>query len=176
MSAYPIEILHTLRAMTRARQSLLSPAVLRSRVGLLDVDENLHMNNARYTELMNRGRMDLAARSGLLSLLLRRRLGFVVGAVSVRYRKEMRLGQAFELRTAVLHWDHRWTTFEQRFVVDGRVRAVGLACGKIRGDRGFVPAEEVLRALGEEPPPAPEIPDHLAAWFRWQEREKGRLP
>src|SRR5512134_3012676 len=69
-----------------------------------DLDLNLHMNNARYLSLMDLGRVDLLGRHGLLRLAFRSRWIPVLGAVSIRYARPLRLWQRYELCTRIIGW------------------------------------------------------------------------
>ena len=176
MSSFPIQVARTLIAFAKPSQSLLEPSILQLRVGLADLDENLHMNNARYFDHMNRARMELAARTGMLAYMFRNKMSFLAGAVSLRFRKDLAYRQRYELHTQTAYWDEDWVVFEQRFMVDGRARAVGLARGQIRNAQGRVRPVDFLGMMGEQVPERPRLQPHVEAWFAWLSAEKGRLP
>ena len=60
---------------------ILDEDLIRMRVWPNDIDINLHMNNGRYLNIMDYGRMHLLARTRLLEHILRSRWMPMVGAV-----------------------------------------------------------------------------------------------
>lgn len=127
----------------------LGTAVLTFRVLPTDLDFNLHMNNARYLSLMDLGRVDLLNRLGLLRLAFRGHWFPVLGAVSVRYHRPLRLWQRVSLSTRILGWDEKWFYLEQRFEREGKPIATAEVKALVRGPAGSIPTEQVLSAVGE---------------------------
>ena len=64
-----------------------------------DLDTSLHLNNGRYWTLMDLGRTDLMLGSGLWRAVLRQRWTPVVSAGQIRFRRELRPFQTFDLET-----------------------------------------------------------------------------
>ena len=62
---------------------------LRMHVWPNDIDFNLHLNNARYLNIMDYARTHLLARTGLLEHVLRSRWQPMVGAVWMTYRRSL---------------------------------------------------------------------------------------
>ena len=97
-----INRLRLARVLVRAAAHGITPtteSVLDLRVGLADLDMNLHMNNARYLSAMDVGRWDLTVRSGLLVEAVRRRMQPVVVDLDIKFRRELRPGARFALVT-----------------------------------------------------------------------------
>ena len=79
------------------RLGVLEEDTLRMRVWPNDIDFNLHLNNARYLNLMDYGRTHLLARTGLLRPVLQARYAAMVGAGWVTYRRSLPVFAEFEL-------------------------------------------------------------------------------
>ncbi len=95
------------------------------RVVLLDVSLS-HMNNARYLRECDFARFSLYTRNGVFKAVRALGANMVVGASTIRYRRPLCVGEAFELRSRIVTWDEKSFYLEQRFVSckDGMVSAV----------------------------------------------------
>ena len=138
-----------LRALAYRRGSFppLAEARLAFRVLPNDLDFNLHMNNARYLSLMDLGRVDLLNHLGLLRLAFRGRWFPVLGTVTIRYHRPLKLFDRFDLITRILGWDEKWFYLEQRFEREGKPIATARAAGLLRRAEGSIPTGEVLGML-----------------------------
>uniref|UniRef100_A0A8C7RN96 Protein THEM6 n=1 Tax=Oncorhynchus mykiss TaxID=8022 RepID=A0A8C7RN96_ONCMY len=85
------------------------------RVLLHDIDLG-HMNNARYLRECDFARFSLYSRNGVFKACRALRATMVVGATTIRLRRALCLGEAFELRTRIMVWDEKAFYLEQRFV------------------------------------------------------------
>jgi len=112
----------------------LDEARLALRVWPTDLDPYLHLNNGRYLTLMDIGRLDLVARSGMLAEWLRRRF------------------ERFEIATRIASWEGKWFEVAQRFERAGVVHAEASVRGQVRSRAGAVPFADVLAALGVHAP------------------------
>ncbi len=129
----------------------------------MDIDFNLHLNNARYLNAMDYGRMRLLARSGLFDSFLRSGWKAVVGAVWMTYRRSLPLFARYELATRLVCWDERWFYMEQTFTRAGALCAVGWVKGALlEGDR-IVSPDRIIRSVapGVASPP---LPENFLAW------------
>jgi len=151
-------------AMRGPKLSALDELRLRLRVSPGDV-ELTRMNDGRYVTLMDLGRVGLALRCGLLPAMVRKRWTPLVGAVSIRYRRSLRIGQAFELATRVLAFDERFWYFDQRFEDAGQVYASAIVKALFFGPRGPVPSREMLAAAGMPELESPPIPAAVRSWL-----------
>lgn len=149
-------------ALFGAPVGLLDASRLSFRVWPTDLDPNIHMNNARYLALMDLGRVDLMARSGLLRMALKRRWQPVLGGSAIRYRRPLRPFQRFTLATRLLSWDDKWLYIEHRVETAGGLAAVAVVKGLFLGPGGPVPTADILAAHGPVPPTAP--PAWATAW------------
>lgn len=147
-------------------QHLLDPSITRLRVRPGDLDLYLHVNNGVYLQMMDVARSNLLADLGAFDGLARRGWYPVVAASTVTYRRSLRLGERFDIRTQVIGWDQRVVYLEQVFTRRGELVARGIVAGRFlsrAGDR--IPAPEVAEALGHDPQ-SPGLPDDVAAWAR----------
>lgn len=146
------------QATTGRRLGPLDEGVVRFRVWPGDLDTNRHLNNGRYLTLMDLGRFDLVARTGLMGPMLRHKWYPVVGAVTMRFRRSLDPFQRYELRTRILGWDDRAIWLGQSFVRGGAVHASGAVRGVFLGPEGRVPTQRIvdLIAPGLVAPPLPE--------------------
>jgi acyl-CoA thioesterase FadM len=137
-----------IRALFKPRMATLDTSILRFRVLPNDLDLNRHMNNGRYLSIMDLGRIDLMTRIGLFTLARKNRWLPVVGTVHMRYRRPLKLFQAFELQTRIVYWDEKWVFIEQAMISRGKICALGTVQGLIRAKDGNVPTSFIMRELG----------------------------
>lgn len=148
-------------------------SVLGFRVWFHDLDTSLHMNNGRYLTVMDLGRLDMMARSGLLRAALRHGWTPIASSIKIRYRREMRLFERFRLETRLAAWDDEFVVMEQVFILAsgpraGQVAAHALFKGGLydRTARAFIPITRLFEEVGESaesPPLTPEIEAFLHA-------------
>ncbi|UVL38304.1 thioesterase family protein [Pseudomonas sp. B21-040] len=135
----------------------MATTVIRLRVWPLDLDLNRHVTNGRYFTLADLGRMDYVLRSGAFRVALRNKAVPIVGDTWGKFRRELKLFEAFEIHTRMLGWDDKWSFMEHRFVSKGRVIGVVVMRGVFRAGKGTVAPGEFARELGldEQSPPMP---------------------
>jgi acyl-CoA thioesterase FadM len=150
-------------AFFRPRLALTDESRLQFRVWPNDLDINVHMNNARYLALMDLGRLDLIARSGMWRPVLRRHWQAVIGGALVRYRRPLKPFQRFTLRSRLLCWDERWIYIEHRIEADGVPACLTLVRGAFLSGGAIVPPAEVAAAAGFAGG-APEVPAWVSQW------------
>lgn len=133
-----------------------------------DLDFNFHMNNGRYLTIMDLGRVDMMARTGIAGTVLKRRWMPVVTGVTIRYRRSLGLFRRFHLETRLAGWDEHFLFLDQRFVIaDGPDAGTEAASARVRAtfvDRGRtppkVPVAELFALLGLDPAlPSPPLAD-----------------
>ncbi|HTA17156.1 MAG TPA: acyl-CoA thioesterase [bacterium] len=154
-----------LGSLSKPRRSLLADSVLKLRVWPSDLDLNLHLNNARYLNFMDLGRVDLLLAGGL-GFWERRGRQPLVALSFCRYFKPLGPFQSFEVHTRLLGLDEKWFYFEQRFMREGRLHALGAVKGLIVDKNGPVPTRDLFGAVGLEPPVSPELPGWMLEWLR----------
>jgi acyl-CoA thioesterase FadM len=145
--------------------------VLRMRVGLQDIDFNLHLNNARYLSFMDYGRVHLMARTGILTPVLAEKWAPLVGSVSITYRRSLALFAPFTLTSRTLCWDEKWFYMEQVFRAREGLVAIAWVKGLFRAKEGNVAPQRIVDVIASatSSPPVPE------ALERWNDLTKGKL-
>lgn len=138
-----------------------------------DLDPSLHMNNGRYLQIMDLGRLDLLMRSGLGGAVWRQGWTPVANAAAVRFRRELRLFDRYRLETRVVGWLDRAVLMEQTFVFtsgerEGQVSARALFKGALydRKAQRYVPVAQMMEMIGSTAPSpefAPDVQAFLAA-------------
>ena len=136
---------------------------LRLRVLPNDIDINLHLNNARYLNLMDYARTHMLARTKLLEHIIHSRWQPLVGAVWITYRRSLPLFSAFSITTRMVCWDERWFYIEQTFTGSKGLAAVGWVKGILRDNKGSVDPQSAIEGIapGLVSPPMPAA---IAAW------------
>ena len=156
-------MLMLLRRPWRKTVNGLDTTVVKMRVWPLDLDFNRHVTNGRYFTMADVGRMDYVLRSGAFRVALRHKAVPIVGDVWGKFRRELRLFEAFEIHSRMLGWDDKWVFMEHSFVRNGRVLGVVIMRGVFRSAKGLVHPQEFIRAMNLDPQ-SPELPDWLTNW------------
>lgn len=155
---------------TRGRRSRDPFAVTTVRARALpnDLDLNGHVNNGRLMTYIDFGRIDWLYRIGALGLAYRRRFIPVIGDISVRYLRPLRVFERFHVESRILGWNAQWAYFEHRLVrPDGRVILVLVNRGKFWSRRqGTLPVAEVIAGIGFAGVESPELPPWVQSWVR----------
>jgi acyl-CoA thioesterase FadM len=142
------------------RLGALEADVVALRVWPNDIDFNFHLNNARYLNVMDYGRMRLLARAGLLTPVLKARWAPLVGGVWITYRRSLAVWARYTLATRLVCWDERWFYMEQTFTGKDGLAAVGWVKGALHDPaaRAVVEPQRILDMAqpGLKSPPVPE--------------------
>jgi acyl-CoA thioesterase FadM len=146
----------------------LETDTLKLRVWPNDIDFNFHLNNARYLNVMDYGRIHLLARTGLLGPVLKARWTPVVGGVWITYRRSLGLWARYQLATRLVSWDERWFYFEQTFTSGEGLIAVGWVKGALLDRSGAVAPQQIIELIapGILSPPLSESIQTLNALTR----------
>jgi acyl-CoA thioesterase FadM len=136
----------------------LATDTLDLRVWPNDIDFNFHLNNARYLNVMDYGRIHLLARAGMLNAVLKARWVPLVGAVWITYRRSLPLWARYQLATRLVCWDNRWFYMEQTFTGREGLAAIGWVKGALRDKSGTVDPQQIMDLVhpGIVSPPLPE--------------------
>lgn len=129
------------------------------RVWPWDVDAFLHMNNGRYSQIMDVARIDWMRRSRILDAIVKNRWGGLLGGSLIRFRRSLKPFQRYRVWTEVVSWDTRWFYLEHRFeTLDGKMVALGLTRAGLQEGSRWVNTERVVDAVvpGLKSPPHPE--------------------
>ncbi|MHB8872224.1 MAG: acyl-CoA thioesterase [Myxococcaceae bacterium] len=153
--------------LVRDRVLVLDEVRMPMRVWPQDIDTYVHVNNGVYLTLMDQGRLEWTVRTGVGRQMLRRGWKPVLGAATVRFRRELRAFERFELVTRVAAFDEKWLYFAQRFEREGVVHADAFVKIVTKKAGVTVPPEEILAAVGPAVAP-PQIPEALSLWMASQ--------
>jgi acyl-CoA thioesterase FadM len=164
-----LAIRHRIRPFPRIR--LFDEDVLPMRVGIGDIDFNLHLNNARYLSFMDYGRVHLMAATGILTPVLLEKWTPLVGSISITYRRSLDLFAPFTLSTRVLCWDDRWFYMEQVFRSREGLVAIAWVKGLFRAKDGNVPPQRIVDSIAPGTT-SPSVPEALE---QWNNLTKGKL-
>lgn len=144
------------RVYPTALRAVLSPAldrvsVLHRRVGLNEIDANLHMNQAVYAEVFEIGRAHWFAGTRVWSDWRRQGINPVVGRQTLTYRRELAPLQRYRLETRAVGVEGRLLMLQGFIAVGDRVHTrcdVGLLLvgpdGVLDGDAVRVAADAVI--------------------------------
>ena len=142
------------------------------RVHLHDSDLNFHMNNGRYLTIMDLGRIDLALRTKIGSLVLKYRWMPVANAVMIRFRREIPSFEPFRLTTRILGWNETHVVIEQVFTFTkgeraGHVAAHALFRGAFydRKAKSYVMTERLITSLTDEAVERPTLTPEVEAFL-----------
>ena len=156
-----------LKGLKAPRLKPLDESRISMRVWPNDLDLNLHMNNGRYLSIMDLGRVDLMARTGILRLMVKNRWRPMVGSAFIRFRRGLRPFSRYDLVTRILCWDEKWFFMEQRFEQGGEVCASAYVKGLFVGPRDKVGTAELAQAVGHQDG-SPPMPETIRAWREWE--------
>jgi YbgC/YbaW family acyl-CoA thioester hydrolase len=135
------------------------------RVGLADIDFNMHINNARYMVFMERARWDHPVQTASWDLMLKEKLNFIVAGIEMGYIREIRLGARFEVESRYLGWDDKYVYLEQRFLVKDKIYAYGLVKGVFLQRGKLAKPDHAGKILGITHAPD-ALPEHMELWKR----------
>lgn len=130
-----------------------------------DIDFWMELNNGRTLTLYDLGRIPLAVRIGLGSVLRREKWGLTIAGASVRYRRRVRMFERIEMRSRAICWDDRFLYLEQSMWRQGGDCASHvLYRSAVTGRDGIVSPATLAARLGlnEASPP---MPDWVSAWI-----------
>ena len=151
------------RKKTISPKPFMDPVRRRFRVGLRDIDFNMHINNSRYMVFMERARWDHPVQTNTWDVMLKQKLNFIVAGIEMGYIREIRLGKTFDVETRYLGWDEKYFYLEQRFIADGKIHAYGLVKAIFLQQGKKTDPDQVASILGINPASDP-LPEHMILW------------
>jgi len=164
---YPIVrlIKEILKARRQPKIALTGTHVSHHRCWPWDIDMFLELNNGRSLTMYDLGRIPLASRVGLDTVLVKNRWGLTMAGVSVRWRARIKTFQRFEIRSRALGWDDKFIYLDQTmWLADGRCAGQALNRSAVTDRAGLVPPEKIMSAMGRAEP-SPPLPPWVAAWI-----------
>lgn len=131
-----------------------------------DLDLNLHVNNGRLMTYIDFGRIDWLWRVGALQQAWRQRFIPVIGDISVRYLKPLKMFERFTIESRVLGWDAKWAYFEHRLLkANGEVVLLLVNRGLFwKRGIGSMPVAEVIASCGFVDLHSPVLPAWVQTW------------
>lgn len=121
---------------------------LRFRVSPLDIDYNLHMNNAKYLTAMELTRIALMKRAGLVGMALRNRWVFANAAQQTAFFLPLKALDRYTVSCRVFHVDADWLFLKQQVRRSGRLAATGLFKMAVRRGRERLSPLDIAGRLG----------------------------
>jgi acyl-CoA thioesterase FadM len=124
----------------------------------MDIDRNIHLNNARYMMLADVGRIDIFYRSGLFQFWRKHGWTPMMGGIQTAFLREVRLWKRFEIVTTIETWDQTQMIGRHRFMLeDGRTAAIILTTVGVYDPaaKRFMPIGEMFDQLGHTGQPRP---------------------
>lgn len=142
---------------------LLDPVSMEFRVGLFDLDLNLHLNNAKYLKFMDRCRLEHSVCTGLLDHMIRARCHAVVANMEISFVREIRPYQHFEVHTRILGWDEKYIYYDQRFESQQKLHTHALLrLVNLYGGKSISPqAMQEITGLNQT---SPALPEYVQQW------------
>jgi YbgC/YbaW family acyl-CoA thioester hydrolase len=105
MFRYHLRLIWIFLRYLRAGRPRAAASTLVFRASWFDCDALGHINNARYLEYFDAGRVDLLLRNGVFKDGKQNGYHLLVGGTTVRYRREVRWGKRFRLESAFARLD-----------------------------------------------------------------------
>ena len=152
-----------LSIFTKPKHNFLDTVSKSYRVLPQHIDFNMHINNAKYLNFLERGRWDHSLQTGSFNQLIRNGYNFIVAGIDIGYIRELNLFQAFDVETNYVGWDEKYFYLEQRCTVNGKIHSYALVKAVyLKKGKPVVPAK-VLKAVGLELDDV-KMPEHMSLW------------
>ena len=148
MQLYFRLILVLFKAWIGKKTTIFKPIELPLTVLPLDLDVNRHMNNARYLALMDLGRIDFMARTGIMMKALKVHWAPVVANININFYKSLDPWQKFVLVTQMESYDEKYFYMTQKFFRGDVLCAEAQVKGLFLNREGKLPPEEVVVQTG----------------------------
>lgn len=149
----------------RSRCSIFGPVDTQLRVYPNDLDLLLHVNNGVYLTYADLGRTDLMMRSDTLQKIQKKRWYPVAAGATIEYRKSLKLGQLFTIRTRVLGWDDKSVYLEQKFIRNNVTVAKAMIDARFIASTGKRVDMDDIVELFDVDRASPELPQALRLWI-----------
>ncbi|OQR81250.1 hypothetical protein ACHHYP_16610 [Achlya hypogyna] len=150
------------------------PSIWKTRIGFIDTDLNVHLNNASYLTQMELAIWYAVAHTGILHRVLAKRWYFLIGSQAIRYRHQIPPLRPIEVHTQTIYWDDTWVYLQARFVcpASGKLYAEGLSRITLRHGRDTVHPHNMFDVVfdvkaGEKEYPQPQMPDVIRDYLAW---------
>jgi YbgC/YbaW family acyl-CoA thioester hydrolase len=134
-----------------------------------DLDQNWHMNNARYLNYMEASRHDLQIRLGFFMLALKKGWYAPIKGIEIEFLRPLKLFQRFEVSARIVKATHSELWVYQEITSNGKTIARALVRTLIKKGRETIPPGIYLQPLNAS---ENEIfpPQSIQAWIESRER------
>lgn len=142
--------LYILSLLRKEVSDPFKPTKINFRVWPLDMDINMHMNNARYLSMMDLGRINHMSSCGLMRIIMKRKWMPIVGKIDIRYIKALKPFERYTLTTEIIGQDEKYFEMKQTFTKNEKPLAIAHVKGLFltRNGKKITP-EEVTKALNK---------------------------
>jgi acyl-CoA thioesterase FadM len=152
-----------------SKLSVFDKCLTRFRVWPTDLDVLRHMNNGKYFSIMDLARVNLLIRSGFGKRMTDNGFYPVVTAEIMRFKKSLKVFQAFDIQTQFLGWDEKNFYLEQIFMRDSVVYSHAFVTGRILHKSGEkMTIQDSIKRLGMESV-SPQLPEYLKNYMACSE-------
>ncbi|AZL57878.1 acyl-CoA thioesterase [Tabrizicola piscis] len=152
------------RARRMPRLGLFDSHVSHHRCWPWDLDLWMELNNGRTLTLYDLGRLPLARRTAIESVLRDKGWGMTVAGSTIRYRRRVTVFAQFTMHTRCIGWDRRFIYMEQSMWQGDECTSHALIRKAIVSKAGMVPPAELAAAMGADPV-SPPLSDWVQAWI-----------
>jgi acyl-CoA thioesterase FadM len=153
-----------LRLGRRPPVDLVHGSTITFRVWPNDLDLNGHLTNSRYFALMDAARYDMVIRSGTWDIWKRNGWFPVVASQRIRFRRSLKTGTRYVIRSRTLGWDERNLYIGQTFEDGATVCAEATIRAAILSKDGKRVSIGDLMAASGWTGPIPVLPDRIKKW------------
>lgn len=116
-----------------------------------DIDLWMELNNGRTLTIYDLGRIPLAKRTGLITVLRENKWGLTMAGVTVRYRRRIRTFEKIEMRSRVVGYDDRFVYLEQSmWKANGECANHALYRSAVTDKNGIVTSDRVMAKLNKD--------------------------
>ena len=136
-----------LSARYRSKLDVSEPSILSFRVWLTDVDASI-MNHATMMTVMEAGRIDLMVRAGFFKLARKEKWYFPTSSISVQFLRPLKLFQAAQLTTRVIHVTQAAIYLEQKITRGEKEIAGCMVKATVKKGRETLDIPAIIKRLG----------------------------
>jgi acyl-CoA thioesterase FadM len=122
--------------------------IYHTRAGLLDIDINLHLNNASLIFAAELARWNFLGSVGLIPHAMKHRWMFMVGSQAVRYRHEIKAFDPYVVKTQVVALDETWLWLRHTMHSKNRICAHVLVRVIVKKGKDTVSPKELMELVG----------------------------
>ncbi len=127
---------------------LSKPLAETFRVLPIDLDQNLHMNNAVFLNYMEAMRWAFSVRTGILSLAVKNGWFAPIARQEVQYFRPLKVFQPFTVSAQIVRVEEKWFYFYHEIVSHGKLACRALVRSAIKHKRETIAPLQALGSLG----------------------------